>query len=128
MKNYINLILSIILVFLLTSCGEEKPDPRKKYKYNVLIREVRSPDFRYQYRTFYAGTTIGLASCGIIGRKAMKERYPHELVDGEWKIVCCLDQGGYNCKEEHRPGDYSVPYDEWLNDPKSHIKPRRKKL
>lgn len=124
----ISLFLFAALLLFVSACGKSGDDPRKKYNYNVLMREVKSDGFVYKARLLYAGTTVGLASCGIIGRRAAKERLQHELKDGEWEVVCCWSTAKYDCEEEHRVGDYSMDYDEWLKNLESHIKPQRRNL
>ena len=120
MKNHFFLLLCTIT--LLFGCLEDaKPDPRKKYKYHVLLRDSSGN------QAFYAGSTIGLASCSIVGRRALRERAKHELAGKEWGIVCCWYTDG-KCLEEHHYQDKDVPYEEWNANPKYHIKPLRQVL
>lgn len=117
MKPYFLLSLCVLL---LSGCLEdEAPDPRKKYTYHVFIRADDAS------QAFYAGTTIGLGSCAIIGRRTLLERAGYELAGNEWRIVCCWETKSSQCQEEHRYQDKDIPYEEWKRNPEYHITPWR---
>lgn len=119
MKVFILLLCS----FLLWGCQEEeKPDPRKKYTYHVFIRNGKDN------RTFYAGSTVGLASCGIIARRAFKQRSNNELKGQDWQTICCWYSGKTQCLEEHSPEDRNIDYEEWQGNQQYHKKPERSYL
>lgn len=109
------------MVSLLISCKEQQVDPRKTYNYHVFLRPQDGG------REFYAASTVGLGSCSIIGRRVLKERFAKELQGKKANIICCWRTKGSDCQEEHRYEYKNVPYDEWKNDPKYHIKPKRKR-
>lgn len=116
MKQFVLLLLCVVFFF---GCKEEEVDPRKKYKYNVFLRMHDSN------RAFYAGSTVGLGSCSIVGRRSLAERSSHELAGGGWEIVCCWRTKGSQCKEEHNYKDKDVPYEEWKRNKKYHHAPKR---
>ena len=114
------LLILFLFAILLQGCKEEeKPDPRKRYKYNVFLRIPGSQ------RAFYANSTIGLGSCAILGRRTLLERASHELTEGNWEVICCWWTENSECQEEHRFQDKDIPYEEWLKDPKYHHIPER---
>ncbi len=113
-------ILLLLLCVTLFGCEEEKqPDPRKKYNYHVFLRSFDDK------KVFYTGSTIGLSSCGIIGRRALAERKTQELAGKEWEVICCWYTKPSQCNEEHHYQDKNIPYEEWKNDLKYHPKPSR---
>ena len=108
-----------LCLVLLVGCKEENIDPRAKYKYHIFVRQKASS------RAFYAGTTVGLGSCAIIGIRTLVERVPHELRGYGWKVVCCWWTKTSQCQEEHDYKYKDVPYEEWIKDPKYHRVPKR---
>lgn len=125
---FLRIFIGVVASLVLISCEEASEDPRAQYRYNVLIREVQKKGQHFGGQLFYAGTTVALGSCGIIGRRAILERTPHELEGGDWEIVCCWHTKKSMCQEEHNHEDQSMPYEVWLKNPGSRKKAQRERF